>query len=101
MFVDTPMLTTIEGFYNLGMAYIQSNAYYWSYTLNLGKSTDLTYESLMNVINGLYDLNISYKVAEGGTLYRQKVIMSSASIAKLTDDEIAIATNKGWDITTS
>ena len=101
MLNSTPMLTTIEGFYNLGMAYIQSKAYYWSYTLDLGKSTNLTYESLMNVINGLYDLNISYKVAEGGTLYRQKVIMSSASIAKLTSDEIAIATSKGWDITTS
>lgn len=94
-------LTTIEGFYNLGMAYNQSTKYYSKYTLNLVYLTNLTYESLMNVINGLYDLNISYKVAEGGTLYRQKVIMSSASIAKLTNDEIAIATNKGWDITTS
>ena len=94
-------LTTIEGFYNLGMAYSQKTKYYSNYTLNLVNLTNLTYESLMNVINGLYDLNISYKVSQGGTLYRQKVIMSSASIAKLTSDEIAIATAKGWDITTS
>lgn len=101
MFSNASALTTIEGFYNLGMAYSQNTEYYSNYTLSLVNSTNLTYESLMNVINGLYDLNISYKVAEGGTLYRQKVIMSSASIAKLTNDEIAIATNKGWDITTS
>lgn len=94
-------LTTIEGFYNLGMAYSQNTEYYSIYTLDLIQLTKLTYESLMNIINGLYDLNISYKVAEGGTLYRQKVIMSSESIAKLTADEIAIATNKGWDIATS
>ena len=101
IFGSSSNLTTIEGFYNLGMAYNQNTEYYGNYTLNLRNQTKLTYESLMNVINGLYDLNISYKVAEGGTLYRQKVIMSSASIAKLTNDEIAIATNKGWDITTS
>ena len=101
MFSNASALTTIEGFYNLGMAYNKNTEYYSNYTLSLVNSTNLTYESLMNVINGLYDLNISYKVAEGGTLYRQKVIMSSASIAKLTNDEIAIATNKGWDITTS
>lgn len=101
MFGSSDRLTTIEGFYNLGMAFSQNTEYYSNYTLNLNRQTRLTYESLMNVINGLYDLNISYKVAEGGTLYRQKVIMSSASIAKLTNDEIAIATNKGWDITTS
>lgn len=101
IFGTSKNLTTIEGFYNLGMAYRATTEYYWDYQLDLRNQTKLTYESLMNVINGLYDLNISYKVAEGGTLYRQKVIMSSASIAKLTNDEIAIATNKGWDITTS
>lgn len=101
MFGKSVNLATIEGFYNLGMAYSQNTEYYSKYTLDLVYLTNLTYESLMNVINGLYDLNISYKAAEGGTLYRQKVIMSSASIAKLTSDEIAIATSKGWDITTS
>ena len=98
IFSTSSNLTTIEGFYNLGMAYTAQTEYLNNYTLDLRDLTKLTYESLMNIINGLYDLNISYKVAEGGTLYRQKVVMSSTSIAKLTNDEIAIARDKGWDI---
>ena len=100
IFYNSKNLTTIEGFYNLGMAYTAQTEYLNNYTLDLRNLTKLTYESLMNIINGLYDLNISYKVAEGGTLYRQKVVMSSTSIAKLTNDEIAIARDKGWDIVT-
>lgn len=94
-------LTNINGFYNLGMAYTVQQEYYNNYSLYLLDSKNLTHDSLMNVINGLFDLNISYKVAEGGTLYRQKVRLSSTSVAKLTNDEIAIATAKGWDIVTS
>ena len=55
-------------------------------------------ESLMNVINNLYDLNLTYDVANGGTLYRQILRLGSTNLAKLTSDEIAIATNKGWDV---
>ena len=94
-------LENINGFYNLGMAFTQEQEYYDYYTLYLLDSTKLTHDSLMNVINGLFDLNITYKVAEGGTLYRQKIRLSSTSVAKLTNDEIAIATAKGWDIVTS
>lgn len=101
LFYHDYSLENINGFYNLGMAFTAETEYYNYYTLYLLDSTKLTHDSLMNVINGLYDLNISYKVAEGGTLYRQKVLLSSTSIAKLTNDEIAIARDKGWDIATS
>jgi hypothetical protein len=52
----------------------------------------------MNVINNLYDLNLTYDVANGGTLYTQKLTLGSTNLAKLTADEIAIATSKGWTV---
>ena len=45
----------------------------------------------MNVINNLYDLT-----ANG--LSGQTLTLGSTNMAKLTADEIAIATNKGWTI---
>lgn len=87
-----------SGIPNLGKAYTQQSSNYASYTLNLSNSTNLTHDSLMNVINGLYDLNLTYNVAGGGTLYTQKLKLGSTNLAKLTDDEIAIATAKGWTV---
>ena len=66
--------------------------------LNLSTSSNLTYDSLMSVINNLYDLNLTYDVANGGTLYTQKFSVGSTNLAKLTAEEIAIATNKGWTV---
>lgn len=60
----------------------------------MNAATGLTHESLMNIINNLYDLNLTYNVAGGGTLYTQKLVIGEENIAKLTADEIAIATAK-------
>ena len=54
----------------------------------------------MNVINNLYDLNLTYDVANGGTLYAQSLVLGSTNMDKLTAEEIAIATAKGWNVTT-
>lgn len=51
----------------------------------------LTHESLMSIINALVHLSSSSKVYR----YCQ---LGSANLAKLTDDEKAIATNKGWTL---
>ena len=83
-------------FSNLGKGYTQKTPNYSSYTLSLSSSTKLTHDSLMDVINKLYDLNLTYDVANGGTLYTQKLTIGSTNVAKLTAEEIAIATNKGW-----
>lgn len=92
-------LTILGGFKDLGKAYKQQTANYDAmYTLHLASSTQLTHESLMNVINNLYDLNLSYDVPNGGTLYTQKLVLGSTNLAKLTADEIAIATNKGFTV---
>ena len=85
-------LTTLGGFKDLGKAYqTTQSANYSSYTLNLSGCNKLTHESLMNVINNLYD------IASIG-VQPQKLQLGSTNLAKLTDEEKAIATNKGWSI---
>lgn len=96
-FDGCPNLTNLGGFKDLGKAYTLKSNNYSAYQLNL-TSQKLTHESLMNVINNLYDLNITYDVANGGTLYRQRLSITAFNKAKLTEEEIAIATNKGWNV---
>lgn len=81
----------------LGKGFTQKTANYAAYTLNLSP-TKLNAESIVGVINGLYDLNLTYDVANGGTLYTQKLYLGNTLKAKLTPEEIAIATNKGWTV---
>jgi surface protein len=91
-------LTNFGGFKNIGKGYTQKTSNYSNYSIGLSQSTELTHESLMNVINNLYDLNLTYNVANGGTLYTQQLVIGSTNMAKLSADEIAIATNKGWSV---
>ena len=90
-------LTNFGGFLNLGKGYTGTTENNSSYKLDLSPCTKLTHESLMNVINGLYDLNLTYKVADGGTLKTQTLRLGSTNLAKLTAEEIAIATAKRLD----
>ena len=83
---------------NLGKGFYQKTTNYNDYTLRLSSSSQLTRDSLMSVINNLYDLNLTYDVANGGTLYSQQLVLGSTNLAKLTAEEIAIATNKGWTV---
>ena len=89
MLYDCRSLTTLGGFTNLGQAYSTTqSANYGDYTLNLSSNTKLTHDSLMNVINNLYDI-----AAKG--VKTQQLVIGSTNLAKLTSEEIAIATNKG------
>jgi hypothetical protein len=97
-FTQCYALTDFGGILNLGKGYTQKTTNNSSYSLRLHHSELLTHESLMNVINNLYDLNLTYDVANGGTLYAQQLVLGSDNLAKLTADEIAIATNKGWNV---
>lgn len=96
MLTNCTSLTELGGFIDLGKAFTATTTNYQSYRLDLSTCTLLTHDSLMNVINNLYDLNLSYNVASGKTLYTQALILGSTNLAKLTEEEIAIATNKGW-----
>ena len=81
-------LTDFGGCRNLGKASSVSNTnsnYFMNYAPNL------TYESVMNVINGLYD-----RATAGLSVLTLK--LHANHLAMLSADDIAIATNKGWTI---
>lgn len=85
-------LVDLGGFLNLGEGYkTTEKANTIIYTLNLSDSPLLTHDSLMNVINNLY--NIKSKGVKTQTLQ-----LGDTNKAKLTTEEIAIATNKGWNV---
>lgn len=86
------LLTNLGGFENLGMAYDTSqSANYNNYTLRLSYSNKITHESLMNIINNLYDIKTKGCNA-------QKLILGTTNINKLTSEEIALATSRGWSV---
>ena len=85
-------LTTLGGFENLGQAYLTTaNANYSNYTLDLHYATLLTHESLMNVINNLYDIKTK-------GVKPQQLVLGSGNLEKLTEEERNIAVSKGWSI---
>ena len=92
MLYDCTSLTTLGGFQNLGMAYDTTvSANDRNYRLDLSTSSKLTHDSLMNVINGLYDIK-----SKGCN--PQQLILGSTNLAKLTAEEIQIATDKGFSV---
>lgn len=81
-------LTDFGGCRNLGKASSVSNTN-GSYFMD--QLPNLTYESVMNVINGLYD-----RASAGLSVLTLK--LHANHLAMLSEDDIAIATNKGWSI---
>lgn len=78
--------------HNLGKGFLTTqSANYYNYKFDLSSCKNLTHDSLMNVINGLYD------IARAG-VQPQQLVLGSTNLAKLTEEEIAIATNKGWTV---
>ena len=75
-----PELTDLGGFKNLKLGF------------NLSGAPNLTYQSLMNVINNLYDF-----VGNGST-HNEELYIGRSNSYKLDWEDIAIATNKGWTI---
>ena len=59
-------------------------------SLNLSSSDRLTVDSLMNVINNLYDF-----VGNGESTTRT-LQLGTTNLNKLTAEQKAVATNKGW-----
>ena len=92
IFWNCSSLTNLGGFTNLGQAYSTTqSANYSDYRLYLSPCPNLTHDSLMNVINNLYDI-----AAKG--VKTQKLEIGSTNLAKLTAEEVAIGTSKGWSI---
>jgi len=65
----------------------------FSYDLMFPDSSLLTRESILVIINGLYDF-----VGHGSATTRNLKLHSTA-LGRLTEDDIEIATNKGWTVT--
>ncbi|MDY3777481.1 MAG: BspA family leucine-rich repeat surface protein [Candidatus Onthovivens sp.] len=85
-------LETFGGFENLGQAYdTTKSANYSNYKLDLSTSKKLTHDSLMNVINNLYDIKTK-------GCNPQSLVLGSTNISKLSAEEVAIATNKGFNV---
>ena len=81
---DLPNLTDFGGFINLKNSLTDDK--------NLKKLPNLTYESCINVLNGLYDF-----VAAGETPNNnQGKLKVHQNFLDKVGDEISIATSKGW-----
>lgn len=77
MLLGCSELTDLKGFINLAV------------NLDLSSSRKLTAESILNVINQAKDLS------ETGTA---TLTLGTTNISKLTEEQIAIATSKGWTL---
>ena len=66
------------------------------YSFSLSNSSKLTEESLLSVLNGLYDY-VGNGVSVPSSSYG-KLTLGSTNLAKLTDEQKAIATLKGWTL---
>lgn len=92
MFYGCTNLKNVAGFKDLGENYLttasQGSA---SYTLNLSSCNNLTHDSLVNIINNLYDI-----ATKGCAI--QNLNLGSTNKAKLSAEEMAVATTKGWNI---
>lgn len=82
----SPLPTYQLTFENTIITNINSNS-------RLYEGTQLTVESLLSLLNALKDYS--------GTDTTKTLRLSSASIGKLTDEQKAIAINKGWTLTTN
>ena len=92
IFASSSALVNLGGFKDLGKAYsTTASAGYSYYTLELAQAKNLTYESMMNVINGLYD------IASKGC-NAQELWLPKAGLGQLSDAEKAIVTDKGWSL---
>lgn len=85
MYSDNTKLTYHSGFPNC--KYAQTGRYY-------DKLPNLTYQSIMSIINNLYDFR-----GNGDTTTTRTLKIHSNAMAMLTDEDKAIAVNKGWTLT--
>lgn len=87
--------TTLGGFTNLGKGFKQNGTaayhlmYFDSYMQNLSR------ESLLNIFNGLYDLNLLDFTFEN----QPTIKLGSKNFQRIDEDDIKIATDKGWIVT--
>lgn len=82
-FTNVDRLTDLGGFKNLKVDWDDNNG--------LARCKNLTLQSVLNVINNLYDFR-----SNGDSETTKTLKLNSNSMSLLTDNDKAIATNKGW-----
>lgn len=97
-FAGNRKLKHFGGAKNLGKGFYGKSNNYQYHTFNIKDSKLLTPESVMNIFNNLYDLNVTYSTVGDGTLYTQQLIIGPDNIAKVDPSVIAEATAKGWTV---
>lgn len=77
----------LGGFINLGKSITASSS------ISFAQSPNLTHDSILNIFNTIYDMNLLDK--------KVSVIikLGEKNFAKVTEEEIKIATDKGWIVT--
>lgn len=90
-------LKNLVFFKNYGKGFKTKSNNQFKYKLDFSASS-FPREQLLDLFDRLYDLNLTYDVANGGTLYTQQIDINGSQISLLTAEEIAIATNKGWTV---
>ena len=78
---DQVHLTYMGGFKNIKVDF------------DIQRAPNLTVQSLMNVINNLYDFRAN------GESTTRTLTLGTTNLNKLTDEQKAVATNKGWSLT--
>lgn len=92
MFNSCTKLKNFGGLKDYGQAFLPTDSKNTTtFTLSFSSSPSMTHDSLMNVINKLYD------IASAG-VQQQTLQLGYKNKSKLTEEEIAIATNKGWQV---
>ena len=85
-YITMSNLTDLGGFKDLKID--------WNDTTGLAKCPNLTYQSVMNVLNNLYDFRVN-----GDDTTTRTIKLNSNSYNLLTADDIAMANAKGWNVT--
>ena len=89
LYYTNEKLINFGGIKNLGMQPTLSGTSGSAFMKNM---PNLTYESVLNVLNGLYD-----RASAGYSMVTLK--MHANHMALLSDEDISIATSKGWTLT--
>lgn len=88
LYSDNSVLRDVGGFLNMKMS--------WDNAYGLAKYTNLTYESCINILNGLYDFTGNGETPNSN----QGTLKVHSNFLTTVGDEISIGVNKGWTITT-
>lgn len=88
MYFVSSKLKNVGGFLNLKTSLENNYA-------SPSRCPDLTKESYINIFNGLYDFTANGETPNSN---QGKIKIHSNAYTFLTDDDIAIATNKGWTV---